>query len=187
MATLVALLAFSTSHAAQAPDLTSALEWRLVGPFRAGWATAAAGIGGGSDTFYFGAAGGGVWKTDDAGQTWKAVFDGVGSASVGALAVSRSNPNTIYAGMGQVTSRYDIPAGDGVYRSDDAGRSWRHLGLAASRQIGAIAVDPQDPDVALVAALGPVFGPGAERGVFRTTDGGRTWQRTLFVSEDTGA
>jgi photosystem II stability/assembly factor-like uncharacterized protein len=111
----------------------------------------------------------------------------VGSASVGALAVSPSNPAVIYAGMGQVTSRYDIAAGDGVYRSDDAGRTWRHLGLASTRHIGAIRIDPRNPDVALVAALGPAYGPGDERGVFRTTDGGRTWQRTLFVSRDTGA
>jgi photosystem II stability/assembly factor-like uncharacterized protein len=186
-AALILLLACGASHAAPATDVTSALEWRLLGPYRAGWASVAAGVAGGSDTFYLGAAGGGVWKTDDAGLTWNPVFDGVDSASVGALAVSRSHPDTIYAGMGQVTSRYDIAAGDGVYRSDDAGRSWRHLGLETSRHIGAIAVDPRDPDVALVAALGPVYGPGGERGVFRTSDGGRTWQRTLFVSEDTGA
>ena len=186
-AILIAVLAIGTSYAAPTRDVTSALEWRLVGPFRAGWATAAAGIAGGSDTFYFGAAGGGVWKTDDAGRTWNAVFDGVGSASVGALAVSRSNPGTIYAGMGQITTRYDIASGDGVYRSDDAGRSWRHLGLAASRHIGALTIDPHNPDIALVAALGPVFGPGGERGVYRTSDGGKNWQRTLFVSENTGA
>lgn len=172
---------------ASAPDVTSALEWRLVGPFRGGWATAAAGEGNGSDVFYFGAAGGGVWKSDDAGRTWRAVFDGVGSASVGALAVSPSNPQVIYAGMGQVTTRYDITAGDGVYRSDDGGRTWRHLGLASSQHIGAIKVDPRDPDHALVAALGSTFGPGGGRGVYRTTDGGKTWQRTLFVSENTGA
>jgi photosystem II stability/assembly factor-like uncharacterized protein len=185
---LVALLV--TCHAgAAAPtmDVASSLEWRLVGPFRAGWATAAAGAGNGSDTFYLGAAGGGVWKSDDAGITWRAAFDGVGSASVGALTVAPSNPDVIYVGMGQVTSRYDIAAGDGVYRSDDAGRTWRHVGLAASRHIGAIKVDPRNPDVAWVAALGPTFGPGGERGVYRTTDGGRTWQRTLFVNEDTGA
>ncbi len=186
-AALAALLASGMSHAAVTPDVAAALEWRLVGPFRAGWATAAAGAGGGSETFYFGAAGGGVWRSDDAGRSWTAVFDGVGSASVGALAVSRSNPDTIYAGMGQVTSRYDIAAGDGVYRSDDAGRSWRHLGLEASRHIGAIRIDSDDPDIAWVAALGSVFGPGDERGVFRTGDGGKTWQRMLFVSENTGA
>jgi photosystem II stability/assembly factor-like uncharacterized protein len=184
---LTLLFAFAASPAAPVTDVTAALEWRLVGPFRAGWATVAAGAGGASDTFYFGAAGGGIWKTDDAGHTWSAAFDGAGSASVGALAVSQSNPETIYAGMGQVTSRYDIAAGDGVYRSDDAGRKWRHLGLASSRHIGAIRVDPRNPDVAWVAALGSAFGPGTERGVFRTSDGGKTWQRTLFVSENTGA
>ena len=124
-----ALIAANASAAATAPDVTSALEWRLVGPFRAGWSTVVAGEGNGSDTFYSGAAGGGVWKTDDAGRTWRAVFDGVGSASVGALDVARSRPSVVYAGMGQVTTRYDITPGDGVYRSDDAGKTWRHLGL----------------------------------------------------------
>jgi photosystem II stability/assembly factor-like uncharacterized protein len=185
---LVALLVTChSSAAAPTMDVTSSLEWRLVGPFRAGWVTATAGAGNGSDTFYLGAAGGGVWKSNDAGDTWTAVFDGVGSASVGALTVAPSNPDVIYVGMGQVTSRYDIAAGDGVYRSDDAGGTWRHVGLAASRHIGAIKVDPRNPDIAWVAALGPTFGPGGERGVYRTTDGGRTWQRTLFVNEDTGA
>jgi photosystem II stability/assembly factor-like uncharacterized protein len=182
-----ALLAAVTNVAAAVPDVTSALEWRLVGPFRAGWSTVVAGEGNGSDTFYSGAAGGGVWKTDDAGRTWRAVFDGVGSASVGALDVARSNHNVIYAGMGQVTSRYDITPGDGVYRSDDAGKTWRHVGLATSRHIGAIKVDPRNPDRAWVAALGSAFGPGGERGLYRTLDGGKTWQRTLFVSDDTGA
>ena len=143
--------------AAASPDVTAGLEWRLVGPHRAGWTTAAAGPGRGSDVFYMGAAGGGVWKTDDAGKTWDVVFDGVGSASVGALAVARSNPNVVYVSIGQVTTRYDITVGDGVYRSDDAGRSWKHLGLAGSRHIGAIAVDPTNADVVLVAALGSTF------------------------------
>ena len=181
------LLASSVGIADPSLDVTTSLDWRLVGPFRAGWATAVAGGGGGSDIFYLGAAGGGVWKTDDAGRTWRSVFDGVGSASVGAIAVSPSNANVVYAGMGQVTTRYDIAAGDGVYRSDDAGRTWRHLGLAMSRHVGAIRIHPQDPDTAWVAALGSAFGPGAERGVYRTTDGGRTWQRSLFVSENSGA
>ena len=183
---LVAATFASAAAAAAGPDVTAGLEWRLVGPHRAGWTTATGGPGRGSDVFYMGAAGGGVWKTGDAGKTWDVVFDGVGSASVGALAVARSNPDVVYVGMGQVTTRYDIAVGDGVYRSDDAGRSWRHLGLAQSRHIGAIAVDPTNADVVLVAALGSTFGPGGERGVYRSTDGGRRWQRTLAVSEDTG-
>lgn len=181
------LIVGHAAAAAQSVDVTSSLQWRLVGPHRAGWATAAAGPGGGSDTFYLGAAGGGVWKSDDAGNTWRAVFDGVGSASVGALTVAASNADVIYVGMGQVTSRYDIAAGDGVYRSDDAGKSWRHLGLASSRHIGALKVHPTNPDIAWVAALGSTYGPGGERGVYRTADGGKSWQRTLFVDEDTGA
>jgi photosystem II stability/assembly factor-like uncharacterized protein len=181
------LVACRAATAAPSADVTSSLEWRLVGPHRAGWATAAAGAGNESETFYLGAAGGGVWKSDDAGDTWNAVFDGVGSASVGALAVAPTNPDVLYVGMGQVTSRYDIAAGDGVYRSDDAGSTWRHVGLAASRHIGALKVHPENPDIAWVAALGPAFGPGGERGVYRTSDGGKSWQRTLFVNEDTGA
>ncbi len=184
---LIAFLAAAPLWSAPAPDVTGSLEWRLVGPFRGGWATTVAGAGGASNTFYLGAAGGGVWKTDDAGLTWHVVFDGVGSASVGALAVAPSRPDTVYAGMGQVTSRYDIAPGDGVYRSDDAGRSWRSVGLAATRHIGEIIVDPRDPQSVLVAALGSAFGPNNERGVYRTTDGGKSWTRTLFVSENTGA
>ncbi|MFO1406625.1 MAG: hypothetical protein U1F08_03720 [Steroidobacteraceae bacterium] len=186
-AALAAAFATGTATAAATPDVTDGLEWRLVGPHRAGWATAVAGPGDGSDVFYMGAAGGGVWKSDDAGKTWDVVFDGVGSASVGALAVARSNPSVVYVGMGQVTTRYDITVGDGVYRSDDAGRSWRHVGLGQSRHIGAIELDPANPDVALVAALGSTFGPGGDRGVYRTTDGGRSWQRTLDPGPDAGA
>jgi photosystem II stability/assembly factor-like uncharacterized protein len=184
---LTALVAATPLWSAPSPDVSGALEWRLVGPFRGGWATTVAGAGGASNTFYLGAAGGGVWKTEDAGLTWRAAFDGIGSASVGALAVAPSRPETVYAGMGQVTSRYDITPGDGVYRSDDAGRTWRNVGLASSRHVGAIAVDPRSPETVLVAALGSVFGPGPERGVYRTTDGGKNWTRTLFVSENTGA
>jgi len=186
-AALIALVTPALGFAATAPDLAGALEWRLVGPFRAGWATTATGEGGGSNVFYLGAAGGGVWKTDDAGLAWKPVFDGVGSASVGALAAAPSAPHTLYVGMGQVSSRYDITPGDGVYRSDDAGRTWKHLGLEKTGHIGALRVDPKNAENAWVAALGSVFGPTADRGVYRTTDGGKTWQRTLFVSENTGA
>jgi photosystem II stability/assembly factor-like uncharacterized protein len=186
-AALAASAVFANALAATLVDPASALQWRLVGPFRAGWATAVAGAGSGSNTFYLGAAGGGVWKSDDAGLTWHAAFDGVGSASVGALAVAPSRPDTVYVGMGQVTSRYDITSGDGMYRSDDAGRSWRHVGLQSSRHIGAIAIDPKNSENALVAALGSAFEPSDERGVYRTTDGGRHWARTLFVSGNTGA
>ena len=182
------LIAAGTAQAA-APsnDITAALQWRLLGPFRAGWSTTSGGNPAQPDTFYFGAAGGGVWKTTDAGQTWRAVFDSVNAANIGALAVAPSDPNVIYAGTGQVTSRYDITSGDGVYKSTDAGNSWQHVGLEATRAIGAIAVDPRDANTLLVAAFGHVFGTNPERGVFRSGDGGKTWTRTLFVDDATGA
>jgi len=162
------------------------LSWRLVGPFRAGWSTVTAGDPQDPHTFYFGAAGGGVWKSGDAGRTWTPVFD-EGPASIGALAVSPSDPKTIYVGTGQVTSRYDIAAGEGVFKSKDGGARWSAAGLAATRHIGAIVVDPRNSDVVLVAAFGHAFAANEERGVYRSEDGGATWQRTLFVSVNTGA
>ncbi len=169
------------------PDrMMEGMSWRLVGPHRAGWSTAAVGVPQEPDTFYFGAAGGGVWKTTDAGRTWAPIFDR-GPASIGALAIAKSDPKTIYVGTGQVTSRYDIAAGEGVFKSSDGGTTWAPAGLERTRHIGAILVDPRSASVVLVAALGHVFGPNPERGVFRTEDGGATWSRTLFVSENTGA
>jgi photosystem II stability/assembly factor-like uncharacterized protein len=168
------------------PSLYRDLKWRLVGPFRGGWATCAEGIADDPTTYYFGAAAGGVWKTEDAGRTWNPIFDRAGSASVGAIAIAPSNPKVIYVGTGQIQARYDVASGDGVYRSDDAGKSWRRVGLASSRAIGRILVDPRNPDVVLVAALGHIFGPNRERGVFRSEDGGKTWNPVLSVSENTG-
>ena len=162
------------------------LSWRLVGPQRGGWGTVAVGIADQPDTFYFGAAGGGVWKTDNAGRTWQPIFDH-GPSSIGALAIAPSNPKVIYAGTGQVTTRYDIAAGEGVFKSIDGGASWASVGLKDTRHIGEIWVDPHNPDVVMVAALGHAFGANPERGVFRSEDGGKTWQKTLFVSADTGA
>ena len=167
-------------------DLSADLRWRLLGPFRAGWSSVAAGISGQPDTFYFGAAGGGVWKTTDAGKTWQPIFDAVPAASIGALAIAPSNASVIYVGTGQVTSRYDIAAGNGVYKSTDAGRTWQHIGLDATRHIGAILVDAHDANTVLIGALGHLFGPNRERGVFRSENGGKTWQQTLFIDADTG-
>jgi photosystem II stability/assembly factor-like uncharacterized protein len=179
------------SAAPEPPDSTellySDLHWRLVGPFRAGWATAVAGIPGNPSTFYFGGADGGVWKTTDAGVTWHPLFDWQTSASIGALAVAPSDPNVLWVGTGQIQQRWDIVDGDGVYRSTDGGASWRHVGLEETKHIGAIWVDPRDADTAVVAALGHVFGPNEARGLFRTEDGGRSWTRVLYRDADTGA
>jgi photosystem II stability/assembly factor-like uncharacterized protein len=162
-------------------------SWRLVGPFRAGWATAVAGVEQQPGTYYFGGAGGGVWKTTNAGQTWSGQMQHERSSAIGALAVAPSDPRILYAGTGQPDARYDVMAGDGVYRSSDGGETWVHVGLADSRHIGAILIDPRDPDRVLVAALGHIFGPGGERGVYRTRDGGRSWQCVLPAPDSVGA
>jgi photosystem II stability/assembly factor-like uncharacterized protein len=185
------LLICATSQlaAAEAPvpaSVTGALEWRQLGPFRGGWATMAAGVSSKPDTFYIGTAGGGVWKTDDVGRTWHSLFDQQPASSIGALALAPSDPNVIYVGSGQVAARYDVGAGNGVYRSADGGRSWQHIGLDDTRHIGRILVDSQHPDTVLVGALGHYFGPNHERGVFRSTDGGKHWKQTLYINDDTG-
>jgi photosystem II stability/assembly factor-like uncharacterized protein len=195
---IVVLAAASAGLVAQAvPESRfSALHWRLVGPFRGGWATAVAGIPGNATTFHFGSADGGVWQTTDAGVTWRPLWVGTAetspyaagpSAAIGALAVAPGNPRVIWAGTGHVQQRWDIVDGDGVYRSTDGGETWTHVGLADTRHVGAIWVDPRSADVALVAALGHVFGPNEQRGIFRTEDGGRTWTKVLYRDADTGA
>ena len=185
---LAAALTVSLPLAAQPIDPASYadMRWRLVGPFRGGWATCAAGVPDDPAVYYFGAAAGGVWKTEDAGSTWAPLFDRAGSASVGALAIAPSDPKVIYVGTGQIQARYDIASGDGVYRSSDGGKTWTHVGLAATRAIGRILVDPRDANVAVVAALGHMFGPNRERGIYRTEDGGKTWNQVLFVDDGTG-
>jgi photosystem II stability/assembly factor-like uncharacterized protein len=165
----------------------SAMQWRCIGPHRGGRVLAVSGVRGEPYTFYFGAVAGGVWKTTDAGRTWTPIFDSQPIASIGALAVSTSDPNIIYVGTGEADMRSDISFGAGVYKSSDAGRSWSFLGLSDTRQIGRVLVDPKNPDVVLVAALGHGFGPNSERGVYRTTDGGKSWTRVLYKNENTGA
>lgn len=171
-----------------APDHLRTLSWRCIGPHRGGRVVAVAGHPTEPATFYFGACAGGVWKTTDGGTYWENVTDGfVRTAAVGALAVAESDPNVLYAGMGESTIRGDVSHGDGVYRSADGGRTWEHRGLRDTRHIGRVRVHPADPDLVYVAALGHAFGPNAERGVFRSRDGGRAWERVLFVSERAGA
>ena len=189
----VALLALLAAPAAaqSAPGqaaLMPPLEWRSIGPDRGGRSIAVAGHSDRPFEYYFGATGGGLFKTTDGGSSWSPVTDGqIGSGSVGAVTVAESNPDVVYIGMGEVQLRANVLQGDGVYRSDDGGRSWRHLGLENTQAIGRIRVHPTDPERAFVAALGHPFGPSADRGVFRTTDGGRTWDKVLFRNDRTGA
>src|SRR5437868_437015 len=169
------------------PSIYSALHWRLIGPFRGGRALAVTGVPGKPETFYFGAVGGGIWKTSDGGGVWQPTFDQQHIASIGALAVAPSNADIIYAGSGEADMRSDISLGDGMYKSSDGGQSWQNIGLRDTRPIGRIIVDPHDPNILLVAALGHAYGPNRERGVFRSSDGGASWQKVLYKNEDTGA
>src|SRR5438093_1368108 len=170
------------------PNFLDKLEWRNAGPFRGGRVGAVAGDPRDRNTFYFGSTGGGVWKTGDGGLYWENVSDGFFKrASVGAIAVSRSDPNVIYAGMGESCIRGNVSHGDGVYRSTDAGKTWTHLGLERTRNIGKLRVHPEDPDTVYVAALGHAHGTNPERGVFRSRDGGKTWKRVLYRGERAGA
>lgn len=165
-----------------------AVRFRCIGPTRGGRVIAVAGHPHNQAEFYFGAVAGGVWKTEDAGTTWRCITDDqLKTASVGALCVSDSHPNVIYAGMGETTIRIDVSYGDGVYKSTDGGRTWRHLGLADTRHIGRVRVHPTNPDLVYVAALGHAFGVNEERGVFRSKDGGATWEKVLYVSDKAGA
>ena len=169
-------------------QLLDSIEWRQVGPFRGGRVVAVAGDPVDSQVFYFGACSGGVWKSEDGGTYWENVSDGFfNTAAVGALAVSGSDPNVIYAGTGESCIRGNVSHGDGVYKSTDAGKTWRNMGLRDTRHIGRIRIHPSDPDVVYVAALGHAFGSNAERGVFRSKDGGETWENVLFRSERAGA
>ncbi|HEY4113729.1 MAG TPA: hypothetical protein VGM17_06655 [Rhizomicrobium sp.] len=164
-----------------------ALQWRGIGPYRGGRALAVAGVPGDPSTFYFGAVAGGVWRTTDGGATWQPLTDKTPISSVGAIAIAPSNRNIIYVGTGEAAPRGDMTIGDGVYKSMDGGKTWANIGLKDSRQIGSVIVDPHDPNVVLVAALGHAFGPNADRGVFRTTDGGKIWKKVLFKDYNTGA
>src|SRR5581483_8340548 len=186
--TLVATLVLALAASAQIDEsLYKGMKWRQIGPFRGGRVIAVEGVRGEPNTYYFGAVAGGVWKTIDGGANWRPLFDHEAVSSIGAIAVAPSNHNIIYVGTGEACIRGNITYGDGVYKSTDGGRTWKNIGLRDTRHIGAVIVDPQNPDVALVAALGHAYGPNAERGVFRTTDGGKTWNKVLYKDEKTGA
>ena len=166
--------------------LFGGMQWRQVGPFRGGRALAIEGVPGEPDTWYFGGVEGGVWKTTDAGQTWAPIFDKEDISSIGAIAVAPSDHNVIYVGTGEAAIRGNTTYGTGVYKSIDAGKTWKNVGLKDTHNIGAVIVDPRNENVAIVAALGHAFGPNKERGIFRTADGGKTWTNVLFKDENTG-
>ncbi len=193
LAVLVALSGAADLAAAPAAkkvldaELWKAYRWREVGPYRGGRSAAVAGIPGERDTYYFGGTGGGVWKTTDGGRSWKNVSDGFFGGSIGAVAVAPEDPNVIYAGTGEETVRGNVSEGNGVWKSTDAGRTWKHAGLDDSRIIPRIRVHPKDPDLVYAAVLGHLFGPNDMRGVYRSKNGGRTWERIHFVNRDAGA
>jgi photosystem II stability/assembly factor-like uncharacterized protein len=167
--------------------LFAGMKWRLVGPFRGGRVLAVAGVPGQPSVYYFGAVAGGVWKSTDGGGNWTPLFEHEGTSSIGAIAVAESDPNVVYVGTGEACIRGNISYGDGVYKSTDAGKHWKSVGLKDSRHIGALIIDPKNPDVAFVAALGHAYGPNPERGIFRSTNGGQSWEKVLYVNDKTGA
>ena len=187
LAILLVLVPASLGAQQYPGSLFGGLHWRSIGPFRGGRTVGATGVAGHPNTFYIGVNDGGVWKTDDAGRTWMPVFDAESTGSIGAVAVAPSDPNTIYVGSGEGLQRPDLSVGDGIYKSTDGGRSWTHLGLRDGQQIPAVIVDPHDPNRVFAAVLGHPYGPNTERGVFRSTDGGESWERVLYQDENTGA
>ena len=186
---LVAGMQIPVAHSQTAydPALYDAVEYRLVGPYRGGRADSVTGVPGDRDTYYFASTGGGVWKTVDGGSKWSNISDGFFGGAVGAVAVSESDPNVIYAGLGEKTVRGNVSSNFGVWKSTDAGKTWSFLGLEDTRHIGRIRVHPADPDIVYVAAMGDLWQPSDARGVYKSTDGGETWDKVLFASEDAGA
>src|SRR6476619_4840724 len=164
----------------------SEMQYRMIGPFRAGRTKAAAGIADQPNVFYIGVVNGGVWKTTDAGRTWTPIFDSQPTGSIGAIAIAPSDPRVIYVGSGEGLQRPDLSVGDGIYKSTDAGATWTHLGLRDGQQIPQIIVDPRNPNRLFVAVLGHPYGPNEERGIYRSTDGGQSFQKVLYKDVNTG-
>lgn len=162
-------------------------QWRCIGPFRGGRSAAVCGVPGKPNLYYMGATGGGVWRTKDGGQTWVNISDGFFGGSIGAIAVSEYDPNVIYVGGGEVTVRGNVSYGYGMWRSTDAGKTWKHIGLENSKHIPRIRIHPKDPDLVYAAVLGDLYKPGMDRGIYRSKDGGETWEKVLFVNENAGA
>jgi len=177
------------AYAQQVPDpkIYDALEWRQLGPFRGGRSDGVTGVAGSDKTYYFASAGGGIWKTYDAGQSWKAVSDGFFGGSMGAVAVAESDTSVVYAGGGEKTVRGNVSFGYGVWKSADAGKTWERAGLDKSRFISRMRIHPTNPDIVYAAVLGDIFKPDQTRGVYKTIDGGKNWENVLFASDVAGA
>src|SRR5437660_9183579 len=175
------LLTFVPQTSAQQfnPDLFKSLHWRSIGPGRGGRVRALAGVPSQPNVFYMAQVNGGVWKTDDYGRTWNPIFDDQPTGSVGSIAIAPSDPNIIYVGSGEGLQRPDLSVGDGIYKSTDGGKTWQHLELRDGQQISSILIDPRDPNRVYIAVLGHPYGPNETRGVYRTSDGGRSWQKAL--------
>src|SRR6478672_9648702 len=188
---IVTLLLISLTHNAFAqkvdPALLSSMKWRMIGPHRGGRTVGAVGVPQQPGVFYIGVNNGGVWKTTDYGRTWFPIFDDQPTGSIGDIAVAPSNPNVVYVGSGEGLQRPDLSVGNGMYKSSDGGKTWSYLGLDDVQQVGGLAIDPRNENRVFVAALGHPYGPNTERGVYRTNDGGKTWEKVLYKDENTGA
>src|SRR2546427_6446994 len=190
LSTFVLLLMIAACGSALAqqfsPDLFKPLHWRSIGPFRGGRTRAVAGVPAQPNVFYIAQVNGGVLQTEDYGRTWTPIFDGQPTGSIGCIAVAASDPNIVYIGSGEGLQRPDLSVGDGIYKSTDSGKTWTHLGLRDEQQIPQIAIDPRDANHILVAVAGHPYGPNPERGIFRSTDGGQTFEKVLFKDENVG-
>ncbi len=169
------------------PSAFQEMQWRMIGPFRGGRVNAVSGVPGQPNTFYFGSVGGGLWKSGNSGRTWTPIFDDQNIASIGAIGVAPSSPNTVYVGTGEADMRSQNSYGNGMYKSTDGGKTWTHIGLENTRQIGRVAVDPRNANIVFVAALGHIYGANPDRGLYRTKDGGKTWEKVLFKNDNVGA
>jgi photosystem II stability/assembly factor-like uncharacterized protein len=184
---LLLLLSFGATAQSVLPAYYQDIQYRLIGPFRAGRTVGAVGIPSQPNVFYMGVNNGGVWKTDDFGRTWKPIFDKESTGSVGDIAVSPSHPNVVYVGSGEGLHRPDLATGDGMFKSMDGGSTWKHVGLNDAQQIGRVVVHPTNPEIVFAAVLGHPYGANEMRGVYRTKDGGASWERVLYINHNTGA
>lgn len=182
----VLLTSYSAAQSVD-PKYFESMKWRMIGPHRGGRTVGAVGVPQQPNVFYIGVNNGGVWKTNDYGRTWVPIFDDQPTGSIGDVAVAPSDPNVVYVATGEGLQRPDLALGNGVYRSSDAGKTWIHTGLSDAQQIAGLAIDPNDPNRVFAAVLGHPYGPNTERGIYRTINGGKNWERVLYKDENTGA